>query len=271
MKRLSKRTIKAVRIGAIATIAGLAIASASQAASVSKGTAEDSDITLAQAVESNPRYLSVTGQGRAFAPADKGALVFAFRQSSNYAYSEEAPEDYDRDAPISPDDLSAIKRTLTAAGVSENDISISKDQFGSFSEIDLTVRMSAPTRDRVNALVDSVIATDETEKPIELSAVQTYYSARDCEATEIKARRIAIADAQAQSTELAAISNVTIGDISSISSHNDWGYLGGLQSECPNDLEEVLQHASDYSQTYNRLDTPEIPFNISISVSYFIE
>lgn len=271
MKRLSKRMIKAAQVSAIATIAGLAMASASQAAGAPEGTADNLDLTIAQAVESNPRYLSVTGQGRGFAPADKGALIFAFRKSSNYAYSEDAPEDYDKDAPINSQDLDIIKRTLTAAGVAESDISAFKDQSGVFGEIDLIVRVDAPTRDRVNALVDSVIATDEAEKPIELNSIQTYYSARDCEATEIKARRLAIADAQKKSTALAAISNVTLGDISSISSHNDWGYSGGSRSECPSDLEVVLQYANNYSRTYSRLDTPEIPFDISISVSYFIE
>ena len=268
---LPKHMIKAARIGAIATVAGVVMASAGRAATQPEAIAPKPGTAIAQATDANPRYLSVTGQGRAFAPADKGALIFAFRQSSSYAYSEEAPEDYDSDAPISPDDLSAIKRALTAAGVSESDISFSKDQFGSFSEIDLTVRIDAPTRDRINALVDSVVAVDETEKSVELSAVQTYYSARDCEATEIKARRLAIADAQEQSTALAAISNVTIGDISSVSAHSDWGYLGGPRPDCPSDLEDVLQYASEYSQTYSRLDVPEVPFDVSISVSYFIE
>jgi len=269
-----KQTMKAIRVGAITTAAGLAMVSASQAANASKVTqvtTETPAVTIAQAVDSNSRYLSITGQGRAFAPADKGAIIFAFRKDSNYAYSEDAPEGYDRDAPIRPDDLDAIKRTLTAAGVSENDISLAKDASGVFGEIDLMVRMDMPTRDRVNAIVDSVVATDEVEKSVELSSIQTYYSARDCEATEIEARRIAIADAQKQSTTLAAIGNVTIGDISSISSHSNWGYISILSTTCPDDLEAVLRYAGEYSQTYDRMDIPEIPFDISISVSYFIK
>ncbi len=89
MSTLFKQTIKAVQVGAIATIASLSIvgpvvrpvAAQNQAIPTStegiRENAQEPVRQLAQTDQSAPRHLTVTGEGRAFAPVKEAALVFS--------------------------------------------------------------------------------------------------------------------------------------------------------------------------------------------------
>ena len=251
---LLQRMVQAVSVGAIATVAGLSIAGP----------------VTAQTNSTPSRHLTVTGSGQASAPADEAALVFLFGKSNSYAYSDDAPEDYDQDAPIAVQDLSSVAAALMAAGVSENAISYTEDQFGTYRKLALIVSIDAPTRDRINALLAAVDTADTAAKPVELSSFEAYYATKNCEDTETAAREEAMANAQAQARALGSASNVETSEISSISTYINWATFGSNVSGCPNDLEAILQSPNRYSK-YNRLAIPEIPVNITVTTTYFID
>ncbi|MGC1306405.1 MAG: hypothetical protein WA885_04190 [Phormidesmis sp.] len=265
---LYKQITKTAYVGAIATLIGfiapLTIAKASQAA-------PDAGLQLAQFAASDVRSLSVTGNGRAFAPAEQAALVFAYTLDP---YSE--TPDNPMVSPLSPvviteSDLQPVKAALIGAGVAESAISFAPDVY-SYSALRMVVKISNPTRERLNTLVELANAAAIADKKLVPSPVNALYSARNCDAAEANARQIALTQARNQATALADTSDIQLGELFFISSYITWGYFGATPGSCPTNLDEILRYINQYGvQPYDSSLPLEVPVDVSVSVTYKIE
>ena len=247
----------------------LAIPKASQAADLTPSS--ENALQIAQAIPSNVRSLSVTGNGISSVPADQAAIVISYALN----YYPEVPSEPGGALALPPavqeSDLKMVTDALVSAGVPADNISYTPEAY-SFQALRLTVRVNNPTRERVNALVDLANNTAMKDSKFIASTSGVVYVARNCQSAETAARQAAMADARSQATALADTANVKIGDLVSVSSNPNWNYAGPFPTSCPTSLDEALRYNGSYTpQTYDPSQPSEVPVGVSISLTYAME
>lgn len=271
----NQSVFKAAVVCAIATTLGISISTSSQAAALTPSSATPSgehELQIAQAIVPNVRVLSVTGSGIGRVPADQAAIILSY--SLNY-YSEmsSAPG-----APALPpvaqaSDLKTVTDALVGAGVSAGDIIITREPYSAQS-LRMIIRVNNnPTRERITTLVDLAQNAGIKENKFMASISGVAYVSRNCKAAEATALQAAMANARAQAEALAAIANVSVGDLVSVSSSPSWSYAGPYpNSTCPTSLDDVIQAVSSYgAQPYDPAMPVEVTAGASISLSYEME
>lgn len=266
---MKQKLYKAVFAGAIATTAHLTIPRASQAADFTPSS--KNAIRIAQALPSNVRSLSVTGNGISSVPADQAAILISYVLN----YYPDTPSDPSKPPALPPtvqeSDLKMVTDALVGAGVPASNISYTREAYSS-QALRLTVRVNNPTRERVNALVDLANNAAMKDGKFIASTYGVVYVARDCQSAETAAYQAAMADARNQAVALADTANVKIGDLISVSSSPNSSYAGLSSTSCPTSLDEVLRHGNLYvNQSYDPSQPSEVLANVSVSLTYAME
>lgn len=253
---LKRQVTKAVLAGAIATLLvptiGPAFTPSAQAQEVSPF---------------NPRSLSASGNWRMTVPASQTMLIFPFERS--YSYDAEGALEEQTDVQTS--DLQPIVDALISSGVAASDIDVYKDAYSTQS-VRLFVQVADSNRQSLNAVIDVVEGVD-LEKLSSLGPVGAVHGINDCETHETVAREEAIAAAKKKAQTLASATDVTLGELMTVSESVYWENSGPYTPGCPDNFEEIVQFAIAYQATqfYNPALEPEVPLTVSVSFTYAME
>ena len=268
-KRLFASAIAQPLLWGIATTANLAIPKASQAADFTP--LSEHSLQIAQAVPSNARSLSATGNGIASVPADQAAIIISYVLNYYPEASNEQGGPIALPPTVQESDLKMVTDALISAGIPASNISYTREAY-SGQTLRLTARVDNPTRERVNALVDLANSAAMKDGKFIASTSGVVYVARNCQSAETTARQSAMADARSQAAGLANTAGVKIGDLISVSSSPSWNYGGPFSASCPTSLDEVLRYGSLYvNQSYDPSQPSEVPVGVSVSLTYSME
>jgi uncharacterized protein YggE len=160
---------------------------------------------------SQPRTITVLGQGQAIAPADLAQLKFliADRTALN-SLNDPVPDGPNLDrSPMRADRLQPIIAALVAIGIPQDAIAV---QPSTVDSAELSVQISKPTRQRVQQVVLTANRAAQSNQLL-VQRVGAEYRLNNCQPFENAARRAALQDAQRRIQALATAAQVTPGEL----------------------------------------------------------
>ena len=218
----------------------------------------------------NPRSLSATGYGRAYAPIGQAAIILSY--ALNY-YPETFPDENGTVAlppVVQESDLNTAVDALVGAGIARSAISVTRDTYSPQS-LRIVVRVDSPTRDRIGTLVDLANAAVAKDNRFYTNPAGVVYTARDCQAAENTARQLAVTEAQNQVAAMASAVGVQTGELIGGSGSVIWSYSSPSSGSCPTSLDEILNYVGLYgTQTYDPSLSPQVPVDANVSLTYEI-
>ena len=160
---------------------------------------------------SQPRSITVLGQGQAIAPADLAQLEFliADRTALN-SLNDAVPDGLNLNrSPMRTDRLQPIIAALVAIGIPKDAIAV---QPSTVDSAELIVQINKPARQRVQQVVLTTNQAAQTNQLL-IQRVGAEYRINNCQPFENVARRAALQDAQRRIQALATAAQVTPGEL----------------------------------------------------------
>jgi uncharacterized protein YggE len=244
-------------------------------------------LASAQVMTSSLPGISVTGQGRASAPAETATI--AIMVSSGDYYMMEPPMEYgEEEAAIATPEVSAeesiapVIDALVAAGVPEGDIDVIVDPSSAYSgswgaPLMQTIRFTIddPATDRIKELLDTA-ADAASDAGLFVNMTTALYGVADCDALERDARAAAIADARTRAGLQAELLDVELGDL--VASRDDiygamifGGMFTGMQvNGCLLDAEDASMTSIYNAPPFDPLSQPEVTVTHSVELTFAI-
>jgi uncharacterized protein YggE len=225
---------------------------------------------------SEQRGISVTGQGRASVPADRAQVDILLTNEDPYAdpYAVPAYEAPGPDGnapeppkPITAADLQDVVAALEATGLPASAITVNVPPVTSPTysypqlEVSLTLNITAPSREQINQLVQTVNTTLQTQTPqqaVFVRRVYVQYAIDSCAAIEQQAYAAAMADAQLRAAAIATAINVNLVTPPAVA---ELPFLGRFLSPCNEDADVV---GALFWSPDNSFYNPEAPAAVEV-------
>ncbi|MCU0523376.1 MAG: SIMPL domain-containing protein [Elainella sp. Prado103] len=228
--------------------------------------ANGSPIQLAQATPSGGT-LYVTGVSQITAPADQAIVVLSYYFNS---YPSEA--DFSNPAPVQPQvqdsDLSMAIDAAVGAGVAASNVKAFPD-LASPGSMRVRMVIDQPSQTKVEQTIDAVNTAIVKTNRFMNGGAAVGYTIRDCQRFETQARQAAMTDAQQRAAALAAVANVELGSLFSLSESVSWG--NNYLTTCPSS-DDAAVYTDFYSlPMYDPTQQPAIRLSYSLSVTYNLE
>ncbi|MCC6705352.1 MAG: SIMPL domain-containing protein [Thermomicrobiales bacterium] len=272
--RLSRRYLAAVAGSTALALAGWERVSARQQAGDAAGQ-----------VAADPMPgITVTGSGRASAPADRGILQLLVRYgpaSPAIKSSSESASGYygGSDIPAPDDDaLSNVVNSLVDNGIDRERILTvigSSTMYGLFGPgvsviaAELDAELAAGLEDIVETAVEAAKATD-----LSFDQAGVVFSAESCQDVSDAAYLDAIEDGRAQADAIALALGVQVGELIGVTANAPWSSYtrydgGGVGNGCgaPFELEDGL---TSYFPSFNPGAEPEFSLTVSLVLTFVI-
>lgn len=170
---------------------------------------------------------------------------------------------------IAEEDLEPVVKALNDAGVSSDDISLNTfapSNYGPYGAgaAQITFRWSQP--DDISSIVQAAQDAVRRDTQYALQNIGVTFTLTECQPLEEDAQRLALSDARNRAERLAAMADVSLGDITAISEAAGFSY--GVSSGCA-----ALEHAASpyYSLDYPVSNSPsEVTITASLQVTFAI-
>jgi uncharacterized protein YggE len=238
-------------------------------------------LASAQVASTSIPGVSVTGQGRASAPAETATI--AIMLSSGDYYKDPAMMEEAASSPTPPasaeETAQPVVDALVAAGIPAADISIITDPSSLYASpygapLMVTVRftIAAPTSARIMELLDAA-TTAATDAGLYVNMTSALYGVADCATLERSAREDAIADARDQAATQAELLDVSLGGV--IASRDDvygaMAYSGVAQvNGCTLDIVDGSMASVYNAPAFDPSVEPEVAVTINIELTFEI-
>ena len=223
---------------------------------------------LAQGMALEARTISVSGQGKASAPATAAAIVFSFVSTSYPEYSDTG-ELVSPPKLAEPSDLQSVVDAIKALGITSS-VDVSRESFD-YQYLQMVVRLDNPTKDRIDRIKEVAAETAFAQGKFSYSPGGIVYATNAWDRLQQEARRDAIANARMQAAELAEASGLKLGELSAISGSANPGYYGPAVTSCASDLDEVLSYGAQYGFTNQSSSSAEVTVNFDVYATYRVE
>jgi uncharacterized protein YggE len=245
-------------------------------------------LTAAQVLTTSLPGITVTGQGRASAPAENATIAIMV-SSGDYYMMEPAPMEYgEQEEPVatpevSPEEsIAPVVDALVAAGIPEGDIDVIVDPSTAYSgpwgaPLVQTVRFTIedPTTDRISELLAAATGA-ATDTGLFINMTSALYGVADCDALEREARTNAIADARSRAELQAELLDVELGDLTA--SRDDiygamifGGLFTGMQvNGCLLDPADASMNSIYNAPPFDPLSQPEVTVTHSVELTFAI-
>lgn len=218
----------------------------------------------------NQRAITVVGQGQVIAPADIARLEFRFA-SRNPLDNAQRSTPALTEGTVSPaeETLKPVVDALLAIDVPANNIEI---QTSSLENPKLFVKISKPTRERMQEVVKTANLATETNGKLFIQGISAEYSVNNCLPLERNARRNAIRDAETQVRSVAIEMGLQLGDLLLVTVYPI--VSPASVSACGTKQAVPLSPFSNINQSippYDPSALPEVQIRSQISVTYAIK
>lgn len=244
-------------------------------------------LASAQVMTSSLPGITVTGQGRASAPAETATIAIMV-SSGDYYMMEEVMEYGEEEAPVATPEVSAeesiapVIDALVAAGIPEGEIQVVVDPSTTYSgpwgaPMVQTVRFTIndPTTDRISELLDTA-ADAASDAGLFVNMTTALYGVADCDTLYREARAAAIADGRARAALQAELLEVELGDL--VASRDDMygalmfgGMFTGMQlNGCLLDAADASMNSIYNSPPFDPLSEPQVVVTHSVELTFGI-
>lgn len=239
-------------------------------------------LATAQTASTSIPGVSVTGQGRASAPAETATIAIMLSSGDYYKDPAmmEGQEPASPTPPASPEEtVRPVIDALVAAGIPETDIEVIIDpsslyasSYGGPVMITLRFTIATPTTDRIMELLQ-VATTAATDASLYVNMTSALYGVADCASLERGAREDAIADARDQATAQAELLNVSLGNV--IASRDDmYGAMayGGIAqiNACTLDMSDGAMASIYNAPAFDPSVDPAVIVGMNIELTFEI-
>lgn len=214
----------------------------------------------------NQRAITVIGQGQVITPADLARLEFRFASRNPLDTTSSLTP-----GAVSPaeEPLKPVVDALLAIEVPANNIEI---QTSSLENPKLFVKISTPTRERMQQVVKTVNMATEISNQLFIQGISAEYAVNNCQPLESTARRNAIRDAQTQVQSVALEMGVQLGELLLVKVYPI--VSPASVSACGTKQGIPLSPFSNLNQSippYDPSALPEVQVRSQISVTYAIK
>lgn len=218
----------------------------------------------------NQRAITVIGQGQAIAPADTARLEFRFASRNPLNTSARSTPSL-TEGTVSPaeEPLKPVVDALLAIEVPADNIEI---QTSSLENPKLLVKISKPTRERMQEIVKTTNLATETSSQLFIQGISAEYALNNCLPLERTARRNAIRDAETQVRSVALEMSVQLGELLLVTVYPL--VSPASVSACGTKQGVPLSPFSNINQStppYDPSALPEVQLRSQVSVTYAIK
>ena len=218
----------------------------------------------------NQRAITVIGQGQVSVPADIARLEFRFASRNPLETAARSTPALTPSA-VSPaeEPLKSVVDALVAIAVPADSIEI---QTSALENPKLFVKISKPTRERMQEIVKTVNLATETSNQFFIQGISAEYAVNNCQPLERNARRNAIRDAETQVRSVALEMGVQLGELLFVTVYPI--VSPASVSACGTKIAVPLSPFSNINQSippYDPSALPEVQIRSQISVTYSIK
>ncbi|MFB2934892.1 SIMPL domain-containing protein [Aerosakkonemataceae cyanobacterium BLCC-F154] len=218
----------------------------------------------------NQRAITVIGQGQVSVPADTARLEFRFASRNPLDTTARSTPSLTPGTVLPAEDpLKSVIDALVAIEIPVNNIEV---QTSALENPKILVKISKPTREKMQEVVKTVNLTTETSSQLFVQGVSAEYAVNNCQPLERDARRKAIRDAETQVRSVALEMSVQLGELLLVTVYPL--VSPASVSACGTKVAVPLSPFSSISQSippYDPSALPEVQVRSQVSVTYSIK